>query len=162
MRQVLPDQPTAQERSLEVFARLMQAHASLQRVLNAQLQADHGLTVTDYGVLLRLARTPEHRLRRTDLAEATALTASGITRLLGGLEAAGLVKTVACEADRRVSWAVLTDVGRKRLTDASPGHLAAIRAVLGERYSDDELSVLAELLSRLPGVDASGESCSAG
>src|SRR3954447_6589872 len=162
MRQVLTDQATDQERSLEVFARLMQAHASLQRVLNSELHADHGLTVTDYGVLLRLARAPEQRLRRTDLAEATALTASGVTRLLGGLESAGLVETVACASDRRVSWAVLTEAGRNRLTAAPPGPLASIRALLGERYSDEELAKLAELLGRLPGVDASGQACAAG
>jgi MarR family transcriptional regulator, 2-MHQ and catechol-resistance regulon repressor len=157
MRQVLIEQSN----SLEVFGRLLQAHASLQRILNAELQAQHGLTVTDYGVLLRLARAPGERMRRTDLAEATALTASGITRLLGGLQAAGLVETAACESDRRVSYAVLTEAGRERLHVASPGHMASIRAVLGERYSDEELATLAGLLGRLPGVDASGQSCSA-
>jgi DNA-binding MarR family transcriptional regulator len=147
---------------VEVFARLLQANASLQRILNAELQAEHGLTVTDYGVLLYLNRAPGRRLRRTDLAEATALTASGITRLLGGLEAAGLVATESCSADRRVSWAVLTPAGRERLRHASPSHVASIQALLGARLSDDELATLADLLGRLPGVDARGRECSTG
>src|SRR4051794_21146603 len=115
MRQVLNSQPV----SLDVFARLLQAHASLQRILNAELQADHGLTVTDYGVLLRLSHAPDHRMRRTDLADSIGLTASGVTRLLAGLQDGGLVENAACSSDRRVSYAVLTDAGLDRLRAAS-------------------------------------------
>ena len=56
------------------------------RRFNAQLVNEHGLTLSDYEVLLRLARAPDRRLRRVDLAEQVLLTPSGITRLLAGLE----------------------------------------------------------------------------
>src|SRR5919197_5798455 len=123
MSQVLSEQVV----EVEAFARLLQAHASLQRILNADLAAEHGLTVSDYGVLLRLDRAPEGRLRRTDLAEAMGLTASGITRLLEGLQLAGLVDRVTCSHDRRVVYAVLTQTGREKLRAASPSHIGSIK-----------------------------------
>ena len=76
------------EQSLGVatFVALLRGNAAVTRELNAQLSVDHGLTISDYEVLLRLARAPERRMRRVDLAEEVLLTASGVTRLLDGLE----------------------------------------------------------------------------
>jgi DNA-binding MarR family transcriptional regulator len=157
MSQVLPEQVV----ELDAFARLLQAHASLERIFNAELTAEHGLTVSDYGVLLRLDKAPDGRMRRTDLVDAMALTASGITRLLEGLHAAGLVDRVTCSNDRRVVYAVLTEAGREKLRAASPSHIASIRRLLGERFSAEELATLAELLGRLPGVEGDGSACMA-
>lgn len=135
---------------MTAFAALIRAHASVTRRLNVQLAADHGLTINDYEVLLHLARAPDRRLRRVDLAERVLLTASGITRLLDGLEAAGLVERAACTADRRVVYAVLTDAGLAKLREASTSHLAQIDALFGERFDDGSLERLTELLGRLP------------
>jgi len=56
---------------------------------------------------------------------------------------------------------VLTDAGRARLEAASDSHIAAVRDLFEGRYSEDELTQLADLLSRLPGAeDAAGEDCS--
>ena len=79
--QVLIEQTTG-----SAFAALVRAHAAATRQLSAQLSVDHGLTLSDYEVLLRLARAPDHRMRRVDIAAEVLLTASGITRLLDGLE----------------------------------------------------------------------------
>ena len=67
---------------------------------------------------MRLARSDEGRMRRVDLSEELLLTASGITRLLDGLEAAGYVDRAACASDRRVVYAVITDAGRDKLEEA--------------------------------------------
>ena len=99
-------------------------------------------------------------MRRVDLADRLLLTASGVTRLLEGLEEDGLVERASCPADRRVTYAVITDRGRERLGAASQAHRAAVRAVFEERLSDEELVQLTELLGRLPGAGAaSGEEC---
>ena len=58
-------------------------------------------------------------MRRVDLAEQVLLTASGITRLLDGLEQSGFVERAACAEDRRVVYAVLTDAGLDKLRQAS-------------------------------------------
>jgi DNA-binding MarR family transcriptional regulator len=91
-------------------------------------------------------------MRRVDLSRELLLTASGITRLLDGLERAGLVSKATCDSDARVTYAVLTEAGREKLLRASESHLAAVRSLLGERLTDDELATLSELLGRLAGT----------
>jgi DNA-binding MarR family transcriptional regulator len=156
-RQVLSAQASV---GLDAWARLLQAHASTTRALSGSLLAEHGLTLNDYEALLRLARAEDGRMRRVDLAEELTLTASGVTRLLDGLEAAGYVERGSCSTDRRVVYAVITDVGRDKLETASESHIAEVRALFDERFGPDELEQLAALLSRLPGAaNAAGEDC---
>ena len=149
---------TNQDVTAIAFARLLRGHAALRRQLNASL-AGHGLTVTDYEVLVELARQPEGA-RRVDLAERVQLTASGITRLLDGLEDCGLVARAACETDRRVTYAVITDEGREKIEAAARTHLEQLRALFTERYADDEITTFAELLGRLPEAAVGAEDCS--
>jgi DNA-binding MarR family transcriptional regulator len=146
--------------ALDAWARLLQGHAATTRALSGTLLAEHGLTLNAYEALLRLARADDGRMRRVDLAEQLTLTASGVTRLLDGLEAAGYVERAACSSDRRVVYAVITDVGRERFETASESHLAAVRALFDERFRPGELEQLAELLGRLPGAEnVTGEDC---
>lgn len=128
----------------------MRGHAAVTREMNAQLVADHGLTINDYEALLHLARAEERRMRRVDLAERLILTASGVTRLLDGLEQAGYVDRDSCASDRRVTYAVLTDAGLAKLREASKSHVADIRSFFESRFSSNELDQLVGLLDRLP------------
>jgi DNA-binding MarR family transcriptional regulator len=138
---------------IDSFVALVRAHATVTRQLNAQLAADHGLTISDYEVLLRLARAPERRLRRVDLAQQVLLTPSGITRLLDGLERQGWVDRASCAEDRRVVYAVLTDAGLAKLRVARSTHIPQIEELFARRIGPEELASLAELLGRL-GDDA--------
>ena len=155
--QVLSEQASA----VDAFVRLVRGHSAVTRAMNAQLVADHGLTINDFEALLHLSRAEEGRMRRVDLAEKLILTASGVTRLLDGLEEAGFVDRAACASDRRVTYAVLTEAGHAKLKEASQSHVADIRAFFETRFSSNELDQLAALLGRLPGAaEAVGEDCS--
>lgn len=155
--QVLSTQTSA---ALDAWARLLRGHASTTRSLSGSLVADHGLTINDYEALLLLSRADDNLMRRVDLAAELLLTPSGVTRLLEGLESAGLVAKATCKSDARVTYAVLTAAGRRKLEEASRSHLAAVRALFEGRFSDDELETLAELLGRLPGTSAAdGADC---
>jgi DNA-binding MarR family transcriptional regulator len=148
--------------ALDAWARLLRGHAALRRRLSAELQEEHGLSVTAYEALLLISRAGEDAMRRVDLAEGLGLSASGVTRLLDGLERERLVEKRSCESDARVSYAVLTEAGRTRLEESSRSHLAAVEAIFAERYGDGELATLAELLGRLPGAaGVGGAACSA-
>jgi DNA-binding MarR family transcriptional regulator len=158
-RQVLSTQLLEQRPSLDAWVRLLRAHSALTRSLSADLVRGHGLTINDYEVLLHLARAPDRRLRRVDLAERLLLTASGITRLLDGLERSGFVAKGQCESDARVTYAVLTDEGLAKLGDASETHVGGIRDVFENRFSEDELETLSRLLAKLPEAEVAGEDC---
>jgi len=135
---------------LEAWINFLRAHAAVTRQFNAELLATHGLTINDFDVLAQLARTPEKALKRVDLSERVLLTPSGITRLLKGLEEAGYVSNRPCAEDARVTYAVLTPVGEKKLAEARKTHVADVREVFSQLFTEDELAVLAELLERIP------------
>jgi DNA-binding MarR family transcriptional regulator len=128
---------------------LLRSHATLTRAMNAQLVVEHGLTLSDYDVLVHLANAPERRMRRVDLANSVLLTASGITRLLDRLEAEGWVCKESCKSDARVTWAVLTDAGHEKLVEAAQTHHADIARLFTDRLSAEELDALGCLLGRL-------------
>ena len=153
--QVLREQAPA----VGAWVNLIRGQSAAVRAINAQLVADHGLTVNDFECMLMLARAEDRRLRRVDLAEQLILTASGVTRLLDGLEKEGWVDRAACASDRRVTYAVLTDEGLTKLREASKSHVADLRAFFESRYSNDELEQLAALLGRIP-ADAADSNCS--
>jgi DNA-binding MarR family transcriptional regulator len=135
---------------LEAWVGLLRAHAAATRRFNRELMASHGLTINDFEVLVHLAHADGGRLRRVDLAERVLLTASGITRLLDGLERSKLVCKASCAADARVTYAEITPQGRALLSDARESHVAAVRALFAERFSPEELQELTGLLERLP------------
>lgn len=145
-------QTPVQSSAVDAWGRLLRGYAAMVRALNADLLREHGLTISDYEVLLLLSHAPERRLRRADLAADLQLTASGITRLLEGLERCGFVERATCAHDGRVVYAVLTDVGEEKLRAASRSHVAAVEALFGARYEPEELERLAALLSHLPGA----------
>ena len=145
---------------LEAWVAFLRAHAAITRELSADLQREHGLTLNDYEVLLHLSHAEGNRLRRVDLAQRVLLTASGITRLLDGLEEAGLVCKETCASDARVSYAKLTDEGREKLSVAGVTHVRGIDELFVLRYSDEERATLFELLSRLPSTDGGDAPCS--
>ena len=144
---------------LEAWVSFLRAHAAITRQLNADLLNAHGLTLSDYEVLLRLSNAEHGMMRRVDLAESVILTASGITRLLDGLERGGFVEKASCASDARVSYAKLTDAGRRKLAEAAETHLAGIEELFSGRFGESELDSLAELLARLP-LSGSAERCS--
>jgi DNA-binding MarR family transcriptional regulator len=125
------------------------------------MSADHALTISEYEALLRLSHADENAMRRVDLARELMLTPSGVTRLLDGLERAGYVEKGVCDSDARVTYAVLTAPGRKKIEQASRTHLEQVDAVVAEHFTAAEQRTLAELLGRLSG-DVDTSECSAG
>jgi DNA-binding MarR family transcriptional regulator len=143
--------------ALEAWRSYIQSHASILRLLDAELAAEHSLTTRDYEVLLYLAQAEGRRLPMSQLAESTMLTRSGITRLIDGLVAGGLIERVSCPSDARVSYAQLTDDGYEKLRQAGCSHVASIRRLFLEHFSAEETALLASLLSRLPGAHPDGQ-----
>jgi DNA-binding MarR family transcriptional regulator len=141
------------------WLRFLRAHAAITRELSSRLEALHELTLSDFDVLIQLYYADGQRMRRIDLARSVLLTASGITRLLDGLESCGLVAKERCDSDARVTYAALTKAGVKKIEEARESHVADIEELFGSRFSPDERMQLAELLGRLP-LAHTAEACS--
>jgi DNA-binding MarR family transcriptional regulator len=160
MTQVLPTQASVETPpAVTAFARLLRAHAATTRQLSGELQAEHGLTINDYEALLVLARAEGRRMRRVDLARRLVLTPSGVTRLLEGLERAGLVARAVCDADLRVTYAQLTDTGAAKLEAASCSHVGSVRTLFEDALSPAEIESLGALLGKLPSAADGDTAC---
>ena len=144
---------------MAAWVRFLRAHAAITRELSARLEADHGLTLSDYDVLVQLYHAEGHRMRRIDIARSVLLTASGITRLLDGLEQCGLVEKQRCDSDARVTYAALTKEGLRKIADARSSHAADIEELFASTFEGAEREQLAELLGRLP-LAHTAEACS--
>jgi len=142
--------------ALDAWRSFLQSHASILRVLDAELVAEHEMTSRDYEVLLYVAQAPDRRLPMSALAESTMLTRSGITRLIDGLVANGLIERTSCPSDARVSYAQLTEVGYEKLREAGRSHIASVRRLFVEHFTPEEVEQLASLLRRLPGAHPGG------
>ncbi|MEU4707511.1 MarR family transcriptional regulator [Nocardia salmonicida] len=104
---------------------LFEAHSGLIAKLEPTWKA-HGLSGLELNTLLRLSRSPNSRLRMSDLAAQTELSTSGVTRVVDRLAAAGLIERQLDPTDRRSAYAALTDAGVRRLEQVLPDYLAAL------------------------------------
>jgi DNA-binding MarR family transcriptional regulator len=145
---------TLDRTALTAWRSYIQSHASILRELDAELVAAHGITTRDAEVLLYLDQATEGQLPMSAIAELTMLTRSGITRLIDGLVASGLIERMCCPHDGRVSYARLTSAGEQTLREASTSRTASINRLFLAHYSIEEIRQLAWLLRRLPGAPA--------
>ncbi len=150
--------PTPNDPRLGAWAAFLRAHAVLTRQLEKELQAERGLSLADYDVLVQLALARGRRLRMSDLAERLVLSRSGVTRLVDRLVSQTFVAREACETDRRGWWAVLTDQGLERLRDASPVHLRGVGEHFLDRVPPGDLEQLRRTLERVAGSGPDGSS----
>jgi DNA-binding MarR family transcriptional regulator len=139
------------ESAVRTWIRFLATHSAITRELEARLMGAHGLTLSDYDVLVQLARAPERKLRNIELAKAVVLTRSGVTRLVDGLEKDGLVARASCPSDKRGSFVALTPEGARRLREAATTHLDGVRELFVERLGQAGREQMDELLASLPG-----------
>ena len=131
----------------------------LQDRLNRDLQEQHGLTMADYEILVRLSEAPDRRMRMSDLASTTLSSRSRLSHQIDRMVKAGLVEREACVADRRGAFAVLTDHGWQTLVAAAPDHVESVRQHLIDPLTAGEFAALgdacvkvADQLGGLPGL----------
>lgn len=141
-----PDLDVLDDPRIEAFGMLLEAHNELHNALSRRLDRDLSLPVPWVGVLVRLARSPEQRLRMTVLARDMTISTSGLTRLIDRMEEAGHVRREACPDDRRGFHAVLTEQGRATIVNATPGHLEDLEEYLAGPLTPDQLEQLTQLL----------------
>ncbi|MEV0547000.1 MarR family transcriptional regulator [Nocardia salmonicida] len=120
---------------------LFEAHSGLIAKLEPTWKA-HGLSGLDLNALLRLSRSPNSRLRMSDLATQTELSTSGVTRVVDRLATAGLIERQLDPTDRRSAYAALTDAGVRRLEQVLPGYLAALEQWLTGLLTPEQLDGL--------------------
>ncbi|MFN8594049.1 MAG: MarR family winged helix-turn-helix transcriptional regulator [Thermomicrobiales bacterium] len=139
---------------------LLQAHTAVARGLDADLRAAHGLPLSEFEVLLWLARRPCQQMRMAALAASALLSPSGVSRAVERLEARGLVRRERCREDRRGMLATLTGEGQALIAAAGATLAASIRTRMLDHLTLEERQGLAAVCQRLAATsEGAAQSC---
>ena len=125
-----PAKTASGELLVEEWHGLLDAHARAHAAIERALK-EHDLGVSEFEVLERLVTGSGEQRRMQELGAALHLSQSALSRVVGRLEADGLVKRGMCVDDRRGVQVCATDQGRARWEAARPAHRAALSDALG-------------------------------
>jgi len=139
-----------------VWDALVETPFGLYSTWEQRLQDACGVPALHFHVLQTLAEAPEGRLRLQELAEAVRHSQSGTTRLVDRLEKEALIVRHSCEADRRVTWAMMSDKGRETYVLALPIWKTFLEDHLRRGLTPDEGETLRGLLLKLKATLAPG------
>ena len=134
---------------IHTFGLLLEAHARLTRLLDADLQASDGISLQTFEVLLRISRSEDGQVSMSELAGGVSFTTGGVTRLADRLEYDGLVQRVSCPTDRRVVYLALTEQGDETFAAALEHHLASLDRRVASRVSARDTPTMDRVLDRL-------------
>lgn len=140
--------PTTDER-VQLFALLLDTNARLARSFANVLEAECGLALAWFDVLMQLRRSEARRLKMNEIADAIVHSSGGTTRLVDKLVEAGYVERQDCPTDRRAIYISITPLGDAKLDEALGVHLAYLETQLAQRLNCDERAQLTSLLSKL-------------
>ena len=133
--QTRPDPRRLTDAELELFQTFHLMRRGFDRTLDAQLQHDDGISISELEVLMALTRSPGRRLRVRDLVDVTGWEKSRVSHQVTRMVARGFVERQECAEDRRASWIHLTGEGRRVVVRALPEHSATIRRILFDALS---------------------------
>ena len=133
---------------------MLETHKRLTRALDAELEAEHGLSLSGVECLGRLAAADGRAMRLSKLASETGLSLSRISRIVDTLEARALVQRRSSDEDARAVEAHLTEAGLELVRRAQASHFASVQERFFEHLSGDELEVLARVFTRFVPRDA--------
>ena len=139
--------PGLSQEETESWLALIGTTMWLPAALDLQLQRDEGISHFEYGVMSALVRSPGQAMRMKELARATNSALSRLSRVIDRLGDHGWVERRPDPADGRVTLAVLTRDGRRKVASATPGHIATVRALVFDRISPAQVAQLQETLS---------------
>ena len=136
------DTPWLDERQQRLWRGWIALTTQLPAALHRQLQADSGLSLPDFEVLVRLTEAADGRARVTDLANAAGWERSRLSHHIKRMEGRGLVQRQECCDDGRGAFVTLTPSGRDAIERAAPGHARTVRDLVFASLSDAELEVV--------------------
>ena len=133
------------EAHADAWIGLLETHKQLTRGLDAELTAQHGLSLSALELLARLAAAEDRQLHLTALAAASGLSLSRVSRIIDTLEGRRLVARLACPRDARAVHAKLSDSGLDLVIKAQTTHFASVQAAFFDQLDDEEIATLARV-----------------
>lgn len=136
-------------REQDAWRAFIRAHSLLLARLHRQLQADAGLSLSDYEVLAHLSESASGRLRVFELGAALQWEKSRVSHQLRRMEQRGLISRAECPTDGRGAFVALTGAGRRAVELAAPLHVEEVRRSFVEPLTAEQLDALAGITETL-------------
>jgi DNA-binding MarR family transcriptional regulator len=139
--------PGVRPTAAETWLRIVQVHDRITHRVDSALHRQHGLSLTGFEALRRIAEAPGERASMGEVAEAVGLSRPGVTSTISRLVAEGLVVRERADGDRRLLHARLTPAGRVRVAEAARTHdelVARLLTLLG-----DDAGTVTDALARV-------------
>lgn len=140
------------DQETETWLNIWSFHVWLPTRLEAQLKRDAGISHYDYFALTRLWAADDHALRMSELAAASDMTLSHLSRVITRLERQGAVRRLPDPDDGRSTLAQLTEAGKELLKNAAPGHINEIRRLIFDNLDQDEQKQFGETMRKIVGA----------
>ncbi len=136
------------------------AGLQLSHELERSLKAEHGITLADYEILVRLSEAPDWQMRMSDLAAVTLSSRSRLSHQVARMEAHHWLSRHGCPTDRRGTFAQMTPAGWSLLNAAAPSHVASVRRYLVDALTPEEFLTLGSTCEKISAHITSDESLS--
>lgn len=143
--------PGANAEAIEVLLALLRSVRVHRTAVTRQLESldlPVGMTGARYTLLMTLYFSRENLLAQNEISRELNVSRTNITNLIDGLERDGLVERVPNPADRRVSYAQLTEDGRAICERLMPT-MAEVMQDATRDFSPDERAQLKTFLYRV-------------
>jgi DNA-binding MarR family transcriptional regulator len=139
---------TWSETHKDAWIGLLETHRQITRALEAELEAEYGLSLSGVEALGRLAAAESRNLRLSVLAGECGLSLSRISRIVDTLEARALVERRPSADDARAVEAHLLPDGLTLVREAQASHFASVNERFFEQLSPQEIETLASVFGR--------------
>jgi DNA-binding MarR family transcriptional regulator len=139
---------------LGAWRAMLLAYNAAMRAIDDDLEASGSIPLTWYDVLLELNAATDGRLRMQELSDRVVLSRTRVSRLVDEMVTDNLVVKIRDDADRRVVWAQITDVGRKSFRQTAPRYLRGIEQHFSSHLTSTERRVLATALGKVTAAHA--------
>lgn len=115
--------------------------------LDRELRQNHGLSMSEYEILVRLSECPDRTMRMAEIAEAMRHSRSRVTHTVSRMESAGLVVRSASSDDRRGVNATMTESGYALLVEAAPTHVKGVREHFVDLATPEDFTALGRVMN---------------
>lgn len=149
MTKISTDTPWLDAEQQRIWRAFLGGVTVLMDQLDRDLRTQHGLSMAEYEILVRLSEAPGRSIRMAELAAAVSHSRSRVTHTISRLERAGIVERAQCSEDGRGVSALLTDHGFSVLEEAAHTHVRGVHDYLIENAPTDDFAALGRIMERV-------------
>ncbi|WP_273733621.1 MarR family winged helix-turn-helix transcriptional regulator [Mycolicibacterium septicum] len=148
VRDTSPKQGWLTPKQQRAWIAYMRVQLRMNYEMNRQLQADSGLSLADYDVLVALSARDEG-MRVGDLAAQIGWERSRLSHQLRRMEERGLTERRPSAEDGRTTNVMLTESGQRAIEEAAPAHVDLVRSLFFDPLPDNLLAPFTAALEHI-------------